>query len=80
MYHVMSTKENDFIVDYGGAAYSGELLHVFNTPVYIHITGWYVVEYPQQWDIEVNILGSLPCLADNNGQNEAFPVSLGKGI
>ena len=71
---VMYIEENYFIVDSGGTAYGGELGRVFKPPVSIHIHRCYVVEYPVQWDIEVEILGLLLCLLHNDVRNESFPI------
>ena len=56
---VMSIKENDFVVDSGGATYGGELGHEFKTLVSIYIPRWFVMYYPIQYSVELKILGVL---------------------
>ena len=74
----ISIKEKYLIVVSGGTTYSGELGRSFNPPISIHIPIWFLVEYPVQWDVEVEILGVLLYLVKINGQNEAFPIGSGK--
>ena len=40
-----------------------------NQSKYMVITGWYVVYYPFQRYVEVDILGLILCLVNNNGQH-----------
>ena len=56
---VISTKEKCLIVDRGNVTYVGELGCVFKPPTSIHIPSWCVMEFPVQWDVEVEILGLL---------------------
>ena len=58
----------------GGAIYSGELGYGFNSLIYIHIYGWYAVDYPFQWGVKVDIFGVLFCLVESYGWHEAFPT------
>ena len=74
----MSIKEQYLIFDRGGSAYVLELGHELYLPVYIHITIWCVMDFPVQWDIEVEILGVLFVLMHNDGWNEALPIRLVK--
>ena len=46
-------KENYLIVDRGGAAYIVESGNGFYPYISIHITRWFVMNYPAQWDIIV---------------------------
>ena len=69
---VMPTKEMFLIVDSIVAAYVGELVHVFKPTVSNHIPGCCLVNYPVQWDAEVEILGLIFFLVHNDGRNEAF--------
>ena len=71
---VLSVEENYFIVDSEGAAYSGDYSHGFNAPLYIHIHGWCVVDYPVQWYVEVETLVVLLCLVVNNGRHDRLPI------
>ena len=71
---VMSTEEDYFFVYSGVTSYGGELGNGFKPPLFIHIAKWFVLEYPVQWDFEVDILGVLFCLVQNDGQTEAFTI------
>ena len=75
---VVSIEEKYLIVDRGGAAYVGGLGNGFNPFVSIHIPIWCVMDYPVQWDVEVDILGVLLGLVQNDGWHEALPISSGK--
>ena len=44
-------KDQYLIVDRGGAVYIGKLGHGFYTSVSIHITIWWVMEYPVHWGL-----------------------------
>ena len=74
----MSIKEKYLIVDKEGTEYIGELGHIFNPLIYIHIHRRCVMEFPVQWDVEVGILGLLLGLVHNYGWHEAFTISSGK--
>ena len=74
----MSIKEQYLIFDRGGSVYVGELGHGFKASVSIHITGWYVMDYPVKWGNIEEILVVLPVFVRNDGWHEALPVSLGK--
>ena len=75
---VMSINENYLVVDRVGAVYVGELGHGFKPPKYIHIPRWCLMEFPVQWDLEVDILGLLLGLVKNYGWHEALPIGSGK--
>ena len=75
---IVSIKEEYLIVDRGGATYVGELGHGLNTPVYIHVSRWCVMDCPVQWDFVMEILGVLLGLMKNYGRHEAFTISSGK--
>ena len=74
----MSTKEKYLIFDRGGVAYVEELCRGFKPPVSMHIPIWYVMDFPFQWDVGVEILVLLLGLMHNYGWHEALPISLGK--
>ena len=74
----ISIEEKYLIVGSGGATYDGKFCHEFNPPISIHITGWCVVNYLVQWNVEFNILGVLLFLVHNYGQHEALPIDLYK--
>ena len=76
--YVMFTKANYLIVDSGGAAYSGELVHGFKSPISIHIYVWCVVYYPVQWAVDVGILIVFLFLVNSYGWCEAFTIGSGK--
>ena len=71
----MSIKEDDLIVDRGGATSIGELGHGLKPPVSIHVAIWCVVDCLVQWDIVMEILGVLLGLVKNDGRHEALPIS-----
>ena len=75
---VMSTEEDYFFVYSGVTSYGGELGNGFKPPLFIHIAKWFVLEYPVQWDVEVEIFRILFFLVDNDGRNEAFNIVLDK--
>ena len=74
----LSIKEKYLIFERGENAYFGELGHVFKPLVSIHIPKWFVMDYPFQFNVEVNIFGLLPGLVHNDEWNEAFPFISGK--
>ena len=63
----MPVEEKYLIVDKVGAAYIGELGCGFKPPISIHIPRWCVMDFPFQWDFEVDILGVLLGLVHNYG-------------
>ena len=75
---IVSIEEEYLIVDRGGAAYVGELDHGLKPHICIHVSRWYVMDCPVQWDVVIEILGLLLGLVNNNGTHESFPISLGK--
>ena len=74
----MSIEEDYLIVDRGGAAYVGDLVHGLKPPVSIHAYRWCVVEYTVQWYVVMEILVVLLGLVKNYGRHEALPTSSGK--
>ena len=75
---VTSTEENYLIVDRGGTAYVVELGHGFKPPVTIHIPIWCVMDFPVQWNAEVDVFGVLIGLVHNDGWQEALTIGSGK--
>ena len=75
---VMSIKEMHFIADRGGFTYSGKLGCGFKPPIYIHIPGLCVVDYPVQWDVEVEILVLILYLVDSYRQHVSFTIGSSK--
>ena len=75
---IVSIKEEYLIVDRGGAAYVGELGHGLNPPVSIHVARWYLMDFPVQWDVMMDILGVILGLLNNDRRHEALPISSGK--
>ena len=59
----MSIEEDYPIVDRGGAAYVGDLVHGLKPPVSIHAYRWCVVEYTVQWYVDGD-LGRTPWLGE----------------
>ena len=74
----MTVEEYYLIVDRGGTAYVGELGHGFKLPISIHIPRWCVMDFPVQWNFEVEIFRVLLVLVHNDGWHEAFPINSGK--
>ena len=64
---VISIKKNYFVFDIGGVAYGRELVRGFNPNASINVPGFFVVDYPVQWEVEVFILGVLILLVHNCG-------------
>ena len=75
---VMSTNENDLIVEKGGSAYIGELGHGFKPHISIHIHRCCVMDCTVQWDFEVDISGLILGLVDNDRCNEALTIRSGE--
>ena len=75
---IFSFQEDCMIVDRGGAAYVGELVHSLKSPVSIHVSIWCVIDCPVQWDVVMDILGILLGLVNNYRRHEAFIISLVK--
>ena len=75
---VISIEDNYLIFYREGAAYVGELGHGFNPPASIHISRWCVMDFPDQWNVEVGIFGVLLGLVINNGWHEALIIGLVK--
>ena len=75
---IVSIKEEYLIFDRGGTAYVGELGHGLKPPIYIHVSIWFVMDCPVQWDIVMEILGVLLGLVNNERRHDALPISLGK--
>ena len=71
---IVSIKEYYLIVDRVGAAYVVELGHGLKSPVSIHVARWCVMDFPVQWDVEMEVLGVLLGLVNNYGRPEALPI------
>ena len=67
---VISIEKENLIVDSRGAVDSGELGREFNPPLYIHITGWCVVDCPVQWNAEVDIVKIIDRVQDSYEEQE----------
>ena len=65
------------IVDSGDTAYVGEFGHGLKPPVSIHVARWCMMDCPVQWNVVMEILGVLLGFVNNDGRNEALPISLG---
>ena len=63
---------------YGSAAYIGKLGYGFKPTVSVNITRWCIPDSPFQWDFEVDILGVILGLVNNDGWHEALPIIVGK--
>ena len=66
---IVSIKEEYLIVDRIGAVYVGELGHGIKSPFSIHVSRWFVVDCPVQWDVVMEILGLLFGLVNNDGRH-----------
>ena len=74
----MSIDEKYLVVDRGGATYVGELGRGFKPPISIHIPRWCLMDFPVQWDVEVDISGLLLGLVRNDGWHKALSIGPGK--
>ena len=75
---IMTIEEEYLIVDRLGTTYIGEFGHVIKPPVSVHVSRWYVMDCPVQWDVVMDILRVLLGLVNSYGGHEALPISLGK--
>ena len=75
---IVSIEEEYLIVDRGGYGYIGELYHGLKPPIYIHVARCCVMDCPVQSNVVLEILGVILRLANNDGRNEEFSISLGK--
>ena len=71
---IASIEEEYLIVDRGGAAYVGELGRGLKPLVSIHVDRCFVMDFPVQWDVVMEILGVLLVLVNNYGKHEALPI------
>ena len=56
---IVSIEEEYLVVDRGGTTYVVELGHGLKPQVSIHVSRWWVMDCPVQWDVVMEILGVL---------------------